>query len=343
MYSRRHENGAILIISLWILVILSMLAIGIGHKLSLEIRLLHNHLDSTKAFYIAKAGVLRAIAERAKLLQAKETIYADSFNQPWFNSEALFKDIKLGDGSYTIQNPAAAGVFGMADEQAKININIAGFDVLKNLLLQVAESSDEAVNIAASIIDWRDLDADIFQDPDTKQLIGTEDNCKNSNFDVIEELLLVKGVTSEIYSLLKNYATIYGSGAININTADEIVLASVLDEPLPKYIINTRQPVLDMPTGKWFVATDDVINEDVEKIVNIHSDTADPGLPGSDTDKAVLWDNLRSQETAGVIGVQSSVFRINSIGTVNRIKRVIETVVKLESDGQYKFLFWRQR
>lgn len=316
MRSRRCENGAILIISLWILVILSMLAIGIGHKLSLEIRLLHNHLDSVKAFYIAKAGVLRAISERSKLLQKQEPIYADSFNQPWLNNEDLFKDVQLGDGGYMVQNPAAADIFGMADEQAKININTdnASQEVLKNLLNGIGMEDTQAQALAAAIISRR-------SDPE------------HPGFDAIEELLLVEGMPQEIFDGLKKYITIYGSGIININTSDEIVLRAVLVKELADYVLRIRQD------EGWFVDAENYYNENPEQIKNIGTDSLDSPLQES---LGPSLSALRVLRTDGKINAVSDTFRINSTGMVNRMKRVVEAVVRFQDDGKYKFLFWRQ-
>jgi type II secretory pathway component PulK len=50
---------------------------------------------------------------------------------------------------------------------------------------------------------------------------------KNSNFDVLEELLLIKGVNNNIFEKLKDYITIYGDGRVNINTASKPVLLAL--------------------------------------------------------------------------------------------------------------------
>lgn len=375
MSNSRCENGTILIISLWILAILSMFAIAIGHKLSLEIRLLDNHLDSVRAFYIAEAGIKRAIAERQR--QPQNTIYSDSFNQPWLNNEAAFKDMEFGAGVYTVENPDAPGLYGMSDEQSKVNINTAtaSFEILKELLREKVGSDEEAGAIAAAIIDWRDQDDEVFQDPSTKLLIGAEYayylaqdppyKCKNSDFDAVEELLLVKGITPEIFygkdvnedgiiqpeeEGIKRYITVYGNGTVNINTADKVVLIAVLNhsfvyyegklpvhnEQLAEYIVNFRQEPTGKSTGKYFVVNVDA--NDPVKTRNIYAQNDDL----KDQDIEQLWNKLKDLEQSKIISVTSSTFRINSAAQVKGIKRTIEAVAEFNTDGTYGFAYWNQ-
>jgi len=317
---RRNDKGVILIVSLWILAILSLFAIGLGHKLSLEIKLLHNRLDGIKAYYVARAGVERAIAEREKHLLAKEVIYADSFSQPWLASAAIFEKTQFGEGTC-----------GLSDEQAKVNINTASVDTLKALLKEVSLSNEAASGLAAGIAEWRS---------------------KNFRFDVVEEILSVKDMTPEIFYAIKKYITVYGSGAVNINTAPALVLAAVLDPGSTKpelisYITDTRKPPTDKnESGAWFVsvAVDDLnaqkyLNRNAASIRNIAG-----GNLGFDDQERLILGVLKAAEQQGLIGVTSSVFRINSAADVRGMARRIEAVVEFndKDSGRYKFISWDQ-
>jgi|GEM_PF-1091161 len=353
-YFIKNESGAILLISLWILIILSMLAIGLGHQLSLEIKLLHNNLDSVKAFYVAKAGMKRAIAERILVLQSQDTIYADSFNQSWLNNEEIFKGAKFGDGVYTVENQQAPTLYGMSDEQGKININTASEEVLRILFKQFGLIDESASEVIAAIKAWRG-DKDSLDMDDYYQAQDPPYHCKKSKFDAIEEILLVKGVTPEIfYGIdtnengiidfnevgLKGYITVYGDGTVNINTAPEIVLKAALgNEIIANYILEARR------VGKWFttVAVDD---KNSGKVINI-SGTPDQNL-GSDADRDVLWALLQAKVNDKSINVVSCVFRIKSEAGVAGISRVVEAVIEFENNengankDKYKFLYWQQ-
>lgn len=342
MRSHRSKKGAVLIVSLWILAILSMFAIGIGNKLSLEIRSLGNYSDSVQAFYIARAGIERALAERIKLLQEGKKIYADSFNDPWLNSEELFKGKEFGEGAYTIENVDISGLYGISDEQARININKASKETIAELLKQ--KGAADADGIAAAIVEWQD---------------------KNSGFEAIEEVLLADGRIKDIFYRadsnengiiepqeegLERYITIYGDGVININTASMPVLEAILGKELAGYVVSRREGLIDKSAGRWFIYLDpndlnagQYINDNKDKIVNLHDDTPDEWLPGSDAaDKGVLWDALRKKRQDGAIGVRSATFRINCLGEIKGIKRNIEAVAELDKDVNYEFLYWFQ-
>ena len=54
-------------------------------------------------------------------------------------------------------------------------------------------------------------------------------------------LVLVEGLTKDIFDKFKDYITVYGTGKVNINTAPkEVLLALGLDEGLVGNIINYR-------------------------------------------------------------------------------------------------------
>lgn len=300
-----NKKGAILIVSLWTLAILSVFAIILGHKVSAQIKLLHRNIDGIKALYIVGAGVERAVVERFKLQEAQEPIYADSFNQPWLNSNSIFKDVQFGEGSYTVSNNDEPGLFGMQDEQAKININKAVPQTLSLLLQQLGLSPENSDTLAAAVVLWRD-------NPDNK-----------GRFDAIEEILLADDRIKDIFPSMKNYITVYGSGAININTAPEIVLNTVLTPEQVYYITSTRKWFTESnQPGVWFINEANIPT--TENIDNIATDGSGlSALPG--------------------ICVKSSVFKINSSAKVRDVTKNIEAIVEFPPGGDYKFLYWNQR
>jgi type II secretory pathway component PulK len=103
----------------------------------------------------------------------------------------------------SIQNQAAgAGVLrmGLIDESSRINLNVlASFDpadgVARGMLLTLPNMTSE---IADSILDWIDADTDIRE-------FGAEEESytvvfpRNGPLDTLEELLLVNGVTPQLF------------------------------------------------------------------------------------------------------------------------------------------------
>jgi type II secretory pathway component PulK len=68
--------------------------------------------------------------------------------------------------------------------------------------------------------------------------------CRNGLLETVGELLLVKGITPEIFDCISGYVTVYGDGKININYAPELILESLseqMDATLAQLIIDRRK------------------------------------------------------------------------------------------------------
>ncbi len=80
-------------------------------------------------------------------------------------------------------------------------------------------------------VDWRDSDAAATNAPSATEESEYSYRCKNFFFESPEELLLLKGMTPEIYSKVKNYVTVFPQDdsrlMINMNTAPEIVIRAL--------------------------------------------------------------------------------------------------------------------
>ena len=83
---------------------------------------------------IAEAGVQKALAG----LIRQETEGCNSLKDPVSNDPALFKDVYLEGGSFSVSynfmnEPGGAleTRYGLSDEESKINFNTAGLAVLK--------------------------------------------------------------------------------------------------------------------------------------------------------------------------------------------------------------------
>jgi len=228
---------------------LGALAIAIAAYIKPQLGLAGKLAGRAKMYYLAKAGVKMAILG----LKNDETESYDALNDLWSNNEDIFNEIELADGTFTISYqasryaPYAEGIrYGLIDEERKININKVPYDVLRNFFEIVEEVSlEEASDIAASIIDWRDADDNPEDDGAESGYYFALDlpyPCKNADFEVLEELLMVKGMSEEIFNKVKDRLTVHGDGAVNINTADELVLQSMgMSEDLAEKIIHFRK------------------------------------------------------------------------------------------------------
>ncbi len=251
----KKNSGIILIVVLWILVILTMLVLGLGRRTHVDLALTKYSVGQLKSKYIAVAGLISSINQIRIDTESQETSQFDDWNKCGIDladgrtREELFRHVSFGEGSYEIgflksldgeEDGPLQKYYGLGDEEGKINLN--GLSVLGGTHRILAElvklfGDDEhlAEMIAVSAVDWMDGDQQT-SDP----ALGAEDeyymglsqayHCKNRAFDSIEELLLVRGMTKEIFAKIKPYLTVFpksGEIKINFNTAPKIVLKAL--------------------------------------------------------------------------------------------------------------------
>lgn len=329
MQQIKSDKGAILIISLWILAILTVLAIGFAYRMSIELKLTGYQIAKLKTFYLAKAGITKAIS----VLESTEATEFEALNQSWNNNPEIFDQISLGEGTFIVSYSSGESDFqkiyyGTIDEERKINVNYATRKMLESL----PEISTE---VAASIIDWRDKD-------NNPQPNGAEDSyyrslpnpyhCKNGDFELVEELLWIKGVTPSLLTQIRDWITVYGDGRININTCEkEILVALGLDESLVQKIISFRKGI-DNLEG----TDDDNIFEKVETIGETLSN-----FRSLTTNELKQLNNLLGRN---LLCVKSDYFQINSIGSLqgDRVIKKICAIVRVGKDQPSQIVYWHE-
>jgi len=83
---------------------------------------------------------------------------------------------------------------------------------------------------------------DVLQHLPYKECRKIARKCKNAPFEILEELLLVKGMTREIFEKVKEDVTVFGEGKININTVGKRVLYGLgLEEDCAKKVLSYRE------------------------------------------------------------------------------------------------------
>jgi len=202
--------------------------------------------ERSRDYYLAKAGVERAIFE----IKNDATEEYDAFTDSWGANTAAFKAVRLGDGTYSVYPFTGAGGAkvvrcGLSDEEGKINVNKAPKEVLKNIFqIQGGLPADEAKEIAASIINWRSPadhadkeGADAFH----YDTLERPYKAKNAPIESLEELVLIKGITAGVFAKVRDCLTLYGAGAVNVNTAGIPALRAIgMSEELAAKIVHFR-------------------------------------------------------------------------------------------------------
>lgn len=327
----KREKGAILIITLWILAILTILSVGVAGRMGLELKLTGFYRDNMKALYLTKAGIVRAVA----IVDAKDKT-VNSLKDTWSNNpedtDPLFKQTKVGDaGTFTVSYSFGGEriFYGVQDEERRVNINTAPKEVMQRLMEYLNPDIGDAGELAASIEDWRDADA-TRKDGTPEYDYSAEGYPRRDNyFDVAEEVLLIKGMTPEIFNKIKDYITVYPktSAKLNVNTATLPSLVALGLSPGPED--KARQIIAERAGDDGIEGTTD------DKPFDAQLNTFSSFLSRIE---ATL-----PQESVNLPDIKSSHFRIISYGETSNKKgrKTITCVVGPHpTEQKEQILFW---
>jgi hypothetical protein len=298
--SLRARDGSVLIQVLWTLAILVLLSSAVGTTTALDQRLVSYQRDRLAALCLAKAGYLRALVE----LERDPLVQTDSYLDSWAHNPEAFGGAPLGPGSFTVSyalpgpDRPPGVVYGVIDEDRKVNINTAPKPILTRL-----PGMTEA--IADAILEWRD---------DHKSLVVIEDR----PFKVLEELRLVEGVTPEVFQGLQPFVTVYSDGKVNLNTAPgEVLTALGMSEGLKDKVLRYR----------W---GPDGIRGTADDLGFTALGGAEQELNAFATLTPLEAAQLTNLITQNRLKVASSFFRIHARGAVRagRIIRAVEGIVR---------------
>jgi len=246
-----NKSGIILIVVLWVLAILSVLAVGLGRNARIDLALVKHRVGKLKAdslifaAYNYSTNQIRLDTENQKSL-ATDTVYRCGVDlQEDTIPEDIFKNVSLADGffdiSYALEDDLGRQdiCYGFQDEERRINLNgidRSNYGILVNLLMLTGLSEQQAEMLAAQVVDWHDTDSEkmtISYGAEKDDYLSSSKpyRCKDLPFENIEELLLLKDMTEDVFKKVKNYLTVFPQSNVslllNINTAPELVLKSV--------------------------------------------------------------------------------------------------------------------
>jgi general secretion pathway protein K len=310
-----------LIVGLWILVILTILAVITGGRLSSELRFVRNQRDRLKAHYLARAGINQAIAE----LEKDTALDIDYLTESWADNPEIFKEHPLGNGKFSVSYNFAVEdkeetFYGLIDEERRINLNVAD----KYMLLCLPGLTEQLIN---NICAWRG-DADVPENARDYSELGY--SCKGKPFVNIEELLLVKGITPEIYEEIKDLVTVWAK-AVNINTASREIVNVIISASAKEL----RDKGQDIPEGQEGSLVEKIM--DFREKSGIFEDVnLENKLEGLSSAQKNIINNLK-----GDISVDSNFFRIISVGelSVPKLRYKINSVLDF---NRRKFLYWNE-
>ncbi|TAN45582.1 MAG: hypothetical protein EPN22_02150 [Nitrospirae bacterium] len=219
----KDSRGIALVMVLWVLVVLIVTAFSFAYTTRTETNSTLAFKNSLEEKLCSEAGIERGIME---LFYRRQNLNVEGVEQ-WRPNGTVYKD-SLGDCTYQVS---------ITDESGKVDINTMPDIILKNLLLALGFVAEEADTITDSVMDWKDTD-------DLVRLRGAESGyymslsnpykAKNTDFETLEELSMVRGVTSQVLygnaerKGIMGFLTVYSrSTGININAAPKEVLMAI--------------------------------------------------------------------------------------------------------------------
>lgn len=379
---RPGQEGLVLIIILWIVLVLTSVAAAYAYLAKVDYQVTKYYANSVKAEYMAKAGVNRAIImlredllkdindgsydEDELIIDAEDDDRweYDSQGEVWCTNPKFYEGIEIADGSFTVR---------VIDEGSKLDLNAgqADAEVWRHFLVILGMDEDDAGPIASAIVDWRDQDdkptvldkeaddagaedtEDTYYNPDQDESDLENDGPayvnKNANFDMVDELLLVQGMTPEIlyggdvdatsrrrrgssrhgrdeFPGLYDYVTCYNTTTrMNINTLTFEPLAALLTkirdeddaQDLAEAIIKYRDGSDGKPGGRNDRPMRTLDNSDGDDATLTEVDD----FTEEDLTKMVRW---------RLLDITSDTFTIISTGEVDGVRKTFRVIVRRE-------------
>ena len=275
MNRRLKENkGFALLMTILVISLIVPFTLQFNASMRSELYGAANLKDGTQLDQIARSGfqiVLAALYE-----DSLETEF-DSFHEPWADSLALNASSLFEDGRFDVRVKDHSGrinINKLVDDKGKVDQKQR--DLLERFLSaeEFELDPEEVGDILDAITDWLDPDNEVTKfgaEDSYYQSLDTPYACKNGPMDFLDELLLVRGITPELYygaegrPGISPYLTTYGQGLININTADPLVLRSLsehIDQEAVDEMISYRDNEdNDLSKPEWYKSVQGMSSE----------------------------------------------------------------------------------
>ena len=319
----KDNRGFALILTILIVSLIVVMTLQFNNSMWADLYSSANLRDGIRLRFIARSGLNCAFAVLSEDASANDV---DSLQEAWANSEelSLHSVTMFENGHFQVKITDLSGkiqVNQLIDKNGKYNK--AQKKLLRRFLSskQFRLDSEEVGNLIDAIKDWIDPDDEVTRfgaENGYYQSLERPYTCKNGPIDSLSQMLLIKGITKELFYGSKdrpgisNYLTVYGDGRININTADPLVLSSLSDD-------------IDM----------EMAADMVEYRLDDGNDLKDPAwyrkVPGMG-DVAI---------ESALIKTASPYFAIESTGITETINKRVAAIIKRKGGKSIQVLAWK--
>ena len=218
----KARRGSALLTVLWLTAALSAIGLALANNVRGETERAATALDDTRAYFIARGAIERAALHMFRGRGA-------------FTPDGRPLNYRYGTPSMDFDFPSASVHVDVIPETAKLPLNSIDDAELTAVLAALGEPEARSLATAAAIIDWRTPVTeerpslfDAFYLSQSPSFLP-----RHASFQENEELLLVKGVTPDLYygrslaaspssdapAALRDCVSVYGSSAVDVNTA----------------------------------------------------------------------------------------------------------------------------
>ena len=249
--TRKQREGFILVVVLCTIIMLGVLLFSFNRESRDNLLAADALRNSAQALSCAEAGLNVAMAALKRPQGARWGLMSLLAGE---------KEIALADGTCVVT---------VCEESGKLNLNLFKtntaaldrtridqvFRLIDLLNRRDLEAGQISYGLVPAIIDWTDSDEEttslafvahgnLGAESDYYRDLDPPYRSKNAPLDTTEELLLIKGITPEVFDRIHVYVTVKGDGKININNASQLVIESLsqeMDSALARMIVSRRR------------------------------------------------------------------------------------------------------
>jgi len=319
----KDNGGFALILTILIISVIVTLSLELNSSTRTDLQSAANFRESVRLGCIVRSGFNIAAAILIEDYEDNEEV--DSLREDWADSDdissrsaSMFEqgrfELSITDLSGKIQ------INSLVDEDGDIDENHKKFLETFLGLKEFGLDPEKRESIVDAVTDWMDEDDEVtgFRGAENPyyQALPRPYSCRNGRLNSIEELLLIRGITKEIFygtekkKGISEYLTVYGNdGKININTADPVVLTA-----LAGYICESEDMAKD-----WIAYRE---------------------KESSDLSEFNKYPGLLQFDDYDLLCTTSSYFEIESKGFIDTMSKELRCIVKRDDDG-VEILSWK--
>ncbi len=330
-----RQDGAALIVSVWVILSFSLLISSMAFDMQVEANVAGYQRKRVKAQYLARAGMEWATAVLSR--RVTETMDEELILEPDQDEQLVVASINLsrGVGVSGVEKELGAGKFivDIVPEESRRNVNVLTEDDWKEVLDQAGVENTRWSELIDCFLDWID-EGDEYRlngaESDDEYYREKEYEVKNAPLDTVDELLMIKGFTPALlyggaspddegvfYQGIAGWLTTWGDGKVNVNTA-------------------SREVLLTLPEMEDFVI--DAILEQRAGLDGVPN-TKDDGF--RDVEEVISKTGFDQTYRDFITVTERKYLRIVSIGDVEGVRNGIWAILQADQSGVIP-VYWRE-